>query len=146
MFPLGLHFTRDNAYTKVKNLLDIGRGVMKQGNSATDMEAADNHIYPGSTESSGKINRAWVLIGLDPYQAHHCFPSGATAASDNLGHVELMNRFVKELNGHFKIFAQCSTPFDIFRERIETSQRIAWQHSSPMAQYIAIIIVLRGFE
>ena len=140
------HFARDDGYTKVKDLLDIGRGVMKQGNSATDVEATDNHIHPGSAESPGKINSAWVLIGLYPHQAHHRFPAGSTAAPDNLGNVELMDGFVKEFNRYFEILTQRSTPLDIFSERIQTGQRIAWQHPSPMAQYIAIVIILRGFE
>src|SRR5262245_51495422 len=146
MCPLGLHFTRDDSYSKVHNLLDIGRGVMKQGNGATDVEAADNHIHPGSTESPGKIDSAWVLIGLYPHQAHHSFPAGSLAAPDNLGNVDLMDGFVKEFNRHFQILTQRSTPLDIFSERIETGQRVAWQYPSPMTQYIAIVIVLRGFK
>ncbi len=142
MCPLGLHFARDNGDSKVQYLLDIGRGIMKQGNGATDVEATDNHIHPGSAESPGKINSAWVLIGLYPHQAHHSFPSGATAAPDNLGNVQLMDGFVKELNSHFEILTEHSTPLDIFSERIETGQRVAWQHPSPMAQYIALVIVL----
>ena len=142
MFPIGLNFARAKGYPKIQDLLDIGCGVMKQGNGATDVEAADNHIHPGSAESFRKINSAWVLIGLYPHQAHHSFPSGSMAAPDNLGNVELMDSFVKELNSHFQILTQGSTPLDIFSERIETGQRVAWQHPSPMAQYIAIVIVL----
>src|ERR671931_226567 len=100
MFPLGLHFARDDGDSKVQDLLDIGCGVMKQGHGATDVEATDNHIHSGSAESPGQINSAWVLIGLYPYQTYHRFPSGSTAAPDNLGNVELMNGFVKQLNGH----------------------------------------------
>src|SRR5215467_4518927 len=103
MFPLGLHFARDDSDSKVQDLLDIGRGVMKQGQGATDVEATNHYIHPGRTESPGKINRAWVLIGLYPHQTHHSFPSGSMAAPDNLGHVEFMDGFVKDLNGHFEI-------------------------------------------
>src|SRR5215831_13313891 len=146
MFPLGLHFARDDGDAKVQDVLDIGRGVMKQGNGATDVEAADNHIHTGSTESPGKINSAWVLVGLYPHQAHHSFPAGSMATPDNLSNVELMDGFVKELNCHFQILTQRSTPLDIFSERIETGQRVTWQYPSPMTQYIAIVIVLRGFK
>src|SRR5262249_11889389 len=105
MFPLGLHFARDNGDSKVQDLLNIGRGVMKQSNGATNVEAANNHIHPGSAESPGKINSPWVLIGLYSHQAHHSFPSRSTAAPDNLGNVELVDRFVKELNSYLKILA-----------------------------------------
>src|SRR5262245_830604 len=103
MFPLGLHFARDDGCSKVEDLLDIGRGVMKQGNGATDVEAANNHIHPGSAESPGKIDSTWVLIGLYSHQAHHSFPSRSTAAPDDLGNVELMDSFVKELNSYLEI-------------------------------------------
>src|SRR5262249_34530854 len=103
MFPLGFHFARDDGYSKVQDLLDIGRGVMKQGNGTTDVEAADNHIHSGSAENPGKINSTWVLIGLYPHQAHYSFPSGSTAVPDNLGNVELMDSFVKEFNSYLKI-------------------------------------------
>src|SRR4030095_10799728 len=62
------------------------------------------------------------------------------------GQFDLMDSFIKELTRHFQILPQRSTPLDIFSERIETGQRVAWQYPSPMTQYIAIVIVLRRFK
>jgi hypothetical protein len=57
-----------------------------------------------------------------------------------------MDGFVKEFDRYFEILTQRSTPLDIFGERIQTGERVARQYPPPMAQHIAIVIILRGFE
>src|SRR5207245_11666566 len=98
-----------------------------------------------SSEGPCQVNSPWILVGLYPYQAHEGFPLWSAATTNDLGNVDLMDSFIEKFAGQLKILALRSTPLDIFGERIETRQRITWQHPPPMAQDIASVVVLRWF-
>ena len=105
MFPLGFHLTSDDSHSKIKDRLDVRRGVVEQGDRATDVETTNDHVHPCSSEGPCQVNSPWILVGLYPYQAHDGFPPWSATTTNDLGNVDLMDGFIEKFAGQLKILA-----------------------------------------
>src|SRR2546421_3018867 len=105
VFPLGFYLASDDSHPQIQHLLDIRRGVMEQGDRATDVDAANDHVHPCSSEGPCQVNSPWILVRLYSHQTHHSFPPYSMATTNDPGNVNFMDGLVEKLASQFKILA-----------------------------------------
>jgi hypothetical protein len=116
--------------------------VVKESQDATDMKSADEHLESGVSETPRQIHRTGVLIGLHADQTNKRFPTGTAATLNDLGHLNFLHSFIEELDGDLEVVTESPSPFHIFTQGVEACQRIAGQHTMPVAQHVSVIVVL----
>src|SRR4030095_15810421 len=111
--PVLFDFARYDGDGFFHQSLDVGLLIAQHVDGAAGVEAADDHIDPGSAELPGQIECPWKLIGSHPrYPRHEC--CGRTLApADNLSYREFFRSFVKGNDLDLKV-AEYTTFFHCF--------------------------------
>ena len=99
------YFAADDGDTEVQDFLDVGRRVVKQGQGAADVKAADDNRQAGGAEFARQIDRTGVLVGLHPGKADDRLPAAALALAQDLGDVDFLNGLVQEFYADVQVFS-----------------------------------------
>src|SRR4030095_16826060 len=112
--PVLFDFARYDGNGFLHQSLNVGLLIAQHVDGAAGVEAADNHIDPGSAKLPGQIECPGKLVGLDPHQPHDELSSRTPAPADNLSDRKAFRSFVKGDDLYPKV-AEYTAVFHLFR-------------------------------
>ena len=142
VFPVFFHLAAHNGNAEVQDFLDVGRRGVEKGEGAADVKAANDDRQSRVAKLAGQIDRAGILVGLYAGETDDGFPAGPFAASDYLANVDFLDGLIQEFDTEIQVFSQRLATLQVFGKAIQAGHRITGQHAAPVAQHVAIVVIL----
>ena len=135
-----LNLAFDHGYAQVEQFLNLGRDLRKHGQHSADMEAANPDLHSGAPKLPRQICRAGKLIGLHAHEHYRCFnvrrAAGAADAPDRYA----LHAIVEKMSLDSDI-PQCAPGHAVCGQRVESDQCVAGEHTAPIADDIAVVVI-----